>query len=145
MLFTNQNKRGAAIVTNGRRQHLLIKLGLLTEALLKLRDATAGVKNLLLACVERVACAANVGVNCAALLSAACCELIATTTCDLSFDVLRMDTRLHGYSLDSAYSGREAELLSREPNNPLIVPLLSDCHKRAYATPNCVTTNSLFP
>ena len=51
-----------------RHQHPLVeKLSLLTEALLELSDAAASIKNLLLAGVERVACAANVSVDCTVL------------------------------------------------------------------------------
>ncbi len=81
---------------NGQRQHLKEKLGLLTETLLELSDTAAGIKNLLLACVERVAGAANVSVNRATLLSAASGELIATTTSNLSLYVLWMNICLHG-------------------------------------------------
>jgi hypothetical protein len=51
-----------------RHQHPLVeKLSLLTEALLELSNAAASIKNLLLAGVKRVACAANVGVDCTVL------------------------------------------------------------------------------
>jgi len=61
------------------------KLGLLTEALLKLCYAATGIKNLLLARVKRMASAAHVGVNCATLLGAARGECVSATAANCSF------------------------------------------------------------
>jgi len=47
----------------GQRGHLFIKLSLLTETLLEFSHATAGIKNLLLAGVERMTFAAHVCVD----------------------------------------------------------------------------------
>jgi hypothetical protein len=69
------------------------KLGLLTEALLELGYAATGIKNFLLARVERVASAAHVGVNCAALLSAASGKCVSAANC--SFHVLWVNSSLH--------------------------------------------------
>lgn len=75
------------------------KLSLLAETLLELGNATAGIEDLLLAGVERVACTANVSVDAAALLGAACYERAATGTGDLGLDILWMDVSLHGILL----------------------------------------------
>jgi hypothetical protein len=71
------------------------KLGLLTEALLELGYAATGIKNFLLARVERVASAAHVGVNCAALLSAASGKCVSATAANCSFHVLWVNSSLH--------------------------------------------------
>lgn len=75
------------------------KLGLLTEALLELGNAATGIKNLLLARVERVASAAHVGMNCAVLLCTACGECVSATTSNCGFYVLWMNASLHDFSL----------------------------------------------
>jgi hypothetical protein len=83
----------------------LRKLGLLTEALLELGNTATGIKNLLLARVERVASAAHVGVNCAALLSAACSECVSATTGNCGVYVLWVDASLHGFLLINTVIG----------------------------------------
>ena len=88
----------------------LRKLGLLTEALLELGNAATGIKNLLLARVERVACTANVGVNCAALLSAACGECVSATTSNCGVYVLWMNASLHGFLLINTVIGSQARM-----------------------------------
>jgi hypothetical protein len=75
------------------------KLGLLTEALLELGNAATGIKNLLLARVERVASAAHVGMNCAVRLCTACGECVSATTSNCGFYVLWMNASLHDFSL----------------------------------------------
>jgi len=55
----------------GQRGHLFIKLSLLTETLFEFSHATTGIKNLLLAGVERMAFAANVCVDLTTLCGAA--------------------------------------------------------------------------
>ena len=88
----------------------LRKLGLLTEALLELGYAATGIKNLLLARVERVASAAHVGVNCAALLSAACGECVSATTGNCGVYVLWVDASLHGFLLINTVIGSQARM-----------------------------------
>ena len=109
----------------GQRQHLKEKLGLLTETLLELSDTAAGIKNLLLAGVERVACAANVSVNGAALLGAARGELIATAASHLSLYVLWMNVCLHGSApFGHCAIGSNNSDAVREPINFPSVPLI---------------------
>ena len=110
---------------DGQRQHLREKLGLLTETLLELSDTAAGIKNLLLACVERVACAANVSVNGAALLGAARGELVATAASHLSNYILWMDVCLHGSApLGQCAIGSNNSDVIREPINfPSVPPI----------------------
>jgi hypothetical protein len=81
------------------------KLGLLTEALLKLGNAATSIKNLLLASVKRVASAANVSVNRSTLLSATSCECISATTSYCGFYVLWMNASLHGFLLINTVIG----------------------------------------
>src|SRR5580692_2281900 len=74
---------------------LLAVSSLLAESALKPGDATAGVENLLLARVERVAARADVGVNDAVLGGAARLECVATATDHRGVYVLRVNTGLH--------------------------------------------------
>jgi hypothetical protein len=86
------------------------KLGLLTEALLKLGNAATGIKNLLLAGVERVASAANVSVDSSTLLSATCSECVSATTSDCGVYVLWMNASLHGFLLINTVIGSQARM-----------------------------------
>src|SRR4051795_117021 len=71
---------------------------LLAVALLEARHATAGVEDLLLARVERVAVAADVGVDRAALGGAVGREGVATGARHRGLHVLRVDPVLHWFS-----------------------------------------------
>ncbi len=73
-----------------------LALGGLGVALLEAGDAAAGVEDLLLAGVERVALRADVGVDGAGLRGAAGGELRATGAGDLGDGVVRVDVLLHG-------------------------------------------------
>ena len=88
----------------------LKKLGLLTEALLELGNAATGIKNLLLARVERVASAANVSVDGSTLLSAACGECVSATTSNCGFYVLWMNASLHGFLLINTVIGSQTRM-----------------------------------
>jgi hypothetical protein len=88
----------------------LRKLGLLTEALLELGDAATGIKNLLLARVERVASAAHVGMYVAALLRTACGECISATTSNCGFYVLWVNASLHGLLLINTVIGSQTRM-----------------------------------
>src|SRR6476620_6848869 len=81
-------------VGTGAREQLL--LGSLGVAGLEPGDATAGVEDLLLAGVERVALRAHVGVHRAGGGGAARDELRATGAGDLGGGVVRVDVLLHG-------------------------------------------------
>jgi hypothetical protein len=86
------------------------KLGLLTEALLELGNTATGIKNLLLAGVERVASAANVSVDSSTLLGAASCECISATTSNCGVYVLWMNASLHGFLLINTVIGSWARM-----------------------------------
>jgi hypothetical protein len=129
---------------NGQRQHLKEKLGLLTETLLELSDTAAGIKNLLLACVERVACAAYVSVDCAALLGAARGELIATAASHLSLYVLWMNVCLHGSApLGQCAIGSNNSDVIREPINFPSVPPIWAFNKIARYLRQTQTTSGI--
>src|SRR6478672_7734323 len=83
-------------VGTGARDQLL--LGSLGVAGLEAGDAAAGVEDLLLAGVERVALRAHVGVDDAGGRGAAGGELRTTGAGDLGLDVLRVDVLLHAMS-----------------------------------------------
>jgi hypothetical protein len=86
------------------------KLGLLTEALLELGNTATGIKNLLLAGVERVASAANVSVDSSTLLGATSCECISATTSNCGVYVLWMNASLHGFLLINTVIGSQARM-----------------------------------
>jgi hypothetical protein len=88
----------------------LIKLGLLTEALLELGNAATSIKNLLLAGVKRVASAANVSVDNTSLLGATSCECISATTRNCGVYVLWMNASLHGFLLINTVIGSQARM-----------------------------------
>src|SRR4051812_29581658 len=71
-------------------------LGALAEALLEPGNAAAGVEDLLLARVERVAGRAHLGADLAAADGALGGELVAARARDVGVDVVRVDALLHG-------------------------------------------------
>src|ERR1700684_1232051 len=79
--------------------------GLLAEPALEPGHAAAGVEDLLLAGVERVAARADVGVDDAVLRRAARSEGLPAGAGHLSHHVLRVDTRLHFVLLPRAVAG----------------------------------------
>jgi hypothetical protein len=86
------------------------KLGLLTEALLELGNAATGIKNLLLAGVERVASAAYVSVDNTILLGATSCKCVSATTGNCGVYVLWMNASLHGFLLINTVIGSQARM-----------------------------------
>src|SRR3954471_14800320 len=91
-------------VRTGAREGLLAGalLGRLGVAGLEAGDAAAGVEDLLLAGVERVAVRADVGVDGAGRRGAAGGERRATGAGHLGLDVLRVDVLLHDGPLTTA-------------------------------------------
>src|ERR1700683_5587115 len=81
----------------------------LAEALLEPRDATAGVQDLLLARVERVAVRADLGVDRTAGRGAPGGKRVPAATGHRSDVVLRVDVSLHGQT--PAFGGRRVALL----------------------------------
>src|SRR6476661_6620724 len=100
-------------VGTGARELLL--LGSLGVAGLEAGDAAAGVEDLLLAGVERVALRADVGVDDAGGRGAAGGELRATGAGDLGLDVLRVDVLLHAMSSLNGRRVAPAWCGTREP------------------------------
>ena len=91
-------------------------LALLAVALLEASNAATGVKNLLLAGVERVALRAHVNEHVIFLASGAGHEGVAARARHLNGVVIRMDTLLHFTSpMDSGDPGRHAPMARREP------------------------------
>ena len=82
----------------------------LAVPLLELLDAAAGINQLLLARVERVASAAHIGMYVAALLRAACGECISATTSNCGFYVLWVDASLHGFLLINTVIGSQTRM-----------------------------------
>ena len=91
-------------------------LALLAVALLEASNAATGIKNLLLAGVERVALRAHVNEHVIFLASGAGHEGVAARARHLNGVVIRMDTLLHFTSpMDSGDPGRHAPMAGREP------------------------------
>ena len=86
-------------------------LALLAVALLEASNAATGVKNLLLAGVERVALRAHVNEHVIFLASGAGHEGVAARARHLNGVIIRMDTS----PMDSGDPGRHAPMARREP------------------------------
>src|SRR5258708_32084329 len=95
-----RSRHGATLTLLGARAR-----GLLAEPALEPGHAAAGVEDLLLAGVERVAARADVGVDDAVLSRAARGEGLPAGAGDLGHDVVRVDTRLHCVLLPRAVAG----------------------------------------
>ena len=108
---TNHERRSPHVAGTGARttatcSRRLGLVGLLGVAGLEAGDAAAGVEDLLLAGVERVALRADVGVDDAGGRGAAGGERRATGAGHLGVDVVRVDVLLHGVLSSAAGSPR---------------------------------------